>query len=400
MPADGSWSCREGRGSSSASPVLVAFSDAPSRRVLDLWDRLVERTAGTDVTQLSAWARVRASVGFDSMHVLAYRGEDLVGGAQLLYRRVPVVGRVGYVPYGPVVDRSAAADEEDAVRGTIADELHMLGRRRLRMLFVQPPEGAEAMGADLVARGFRQSSAGIAPAGSIRIDLTDDLAQIRSRFGRRLRSWPHRWEGRGVTVSVGGACDLPLLARLSAQSAQRQGFTPPPLSYLETLYRELAAGGNVVLFVGYVHGRPVAADLVTVCGDMIRGRFTGFDRGGEAARLSVPAAIRWEIIKWGKARGLRWLDFGGLSAATLDAVVGGRDAPVPSCDQPKLTFGGTPYRYPPAVEMVTPALVRGVYDLARTSQHGRRALHRAQVALRVRSLPWPHGRSRMTEDGA
>jgi hypothetical protein len=30
---------------------------------------------------------------------------------------------------------------------------------------------------------------------------------------------------------------------------------------------------------------------------MIRGRLTGFDRGGEAGRLSVPAAIRWEIIK-------------------------------------------------------------------------------------------------------
>ena len=79
------------------------------------------------------------------------------------------------------------------------------------MLFVQPPEGADAVSADLIARGFRPSSAGIAPAGSIRIDLSDDLGQIRSRFGRRLRSWPHRWEGRGVTVSVGGARDLPLL---------------------------------------------------------------------------------------------------------------------------------------------------------------------------------------------
>ena len=184
------------------------------------------------------------------------------------------------------------------------------------MIFIQPPEGADAVSADLLTRGFRLSSAGIAPAGSIRIDLTEDLARIRSRFGRRFRSWPHRWEGRGVTVSVGGEQDLPLLARLMTQSAQRQGFTPPSLTYLQTLYRELAAGGNVALFVGYVHRRPVAADLVTVCGGMIRGRFAGFDRCGEAARLSVPAAIRWEIIKWGKARGLRWLDFGGLSDAT------------------------------------------------------------------------------------
>ena len=67
------------------------------------------------------------------------------------------------------------------------------------------------------------------------------------------------------------------------QSAQRQGFTPPPLAYLQTMYRELDAGGNVALFVGHVQGRPVAADLVTVCGGMIRGRFAGFDRPGRGA---------------------------------------------------------------------------------------------------------------------
>jgi hypothetical protein len=94
---DGSWSCDEMRRSPSAPPLVVTVSTTPARDVLDVWDALVERTPGTDVTQLSAWARVRASAGFSSLHVLAHRGASLVGGAQLLCRRVPVVGRVGYV---------------------------------------------------------------------------------------------------------------------------------------------------------------------------------------------------------------------------------------------------------------------------------------------------------------
>ena len=111
---DGSLSRGQGRRGSSASPVVVRVSTAPSRIVLDEWDALVERTPGTDVTQLSAWARVRLSAGFSSLHVLANRDETLVGGAQLLYRRVPVLGRVGYVSYGPVLDGSAR--DGDAVR--------------------------------------------------------------------------------------------------------------------------------------------------------------------------------------------------------------------------------------------------------------------------------------------
>ena len=345
------------------------------------WDRLVERTPGTDVTQLSAWARVRATGGFEPVYLFAHHAGELVGGAQILTRRLPVLGGVGYLPYGPLID--PAVEDRSMVRHGLARGLRRLCRRRLRMLFVQPPEGAEDLSADLLAHGFRPSSADIAPAGSIRIDLDEDLEVIRSRFGKRLRSWPNRWAARGVTVEVGGEKDVPLLAALMAHTAKRQGFSAPPHDYIASLYRQLVAGDNAALFVGRVGGVAVAADLVTVCGGMIRGRLTGFDRCGEAARLSVPAAIRWEIIKWGKARGLRWLDFGGLSAATLDALLGGGEATqVSTTDQPKLTFGGTPFRYPQAVELVGPAPLRMVYDLARHSSRGRQVINEAQRILR------------------
>ena len=372
-----------GAGPRPAAPgsVRIVATTTPGPDDLRRWDALVERTPGTDVTQLSAWGRVRATNGYVPLHVLAHRGDELVGGAQLLFRRLPVVGRVGYLPYGPLVDRSV--EGWTAVLDGIVDAVETLGRTRLRMLFVQPPEGAEDVSAALLARGFRRSSADIAPPGSFRIDLTDDLALIKSRFGRKLRSWPNRWAARGVTVTVGDESDLPVLTELMAHSAQRQGFTPPPAAYVETLYRELVAGGNAAVFVGRVHGEPVAVDLVTVCSGMIRGRLGGFRRDGEAARLSVPAAIRWEIIQWGQARGLRWLDFGGLSARSLDVLLGGGDPQdAPSCDQPKLTFGGTAFRYPPAVELVAARPLRIAYDLARTSPRGRRVLHRAQVTLR------------------
>ena len=372
----------------SPASVIATVSSVPPCDVLRRWDALVRRTPGTDVTQLSVWARVRSTVGYSPLYVFAHCGGELAGGAQLLCRRLPVLGRVGYLPYGPVVDRTVS--DWETVRDQVVQALHGVGRSHLRMLFVQPPEGADDISRGLLARSFRPSSAGIAPPGSIRIDLSEDLTQIRSRFGRRLRSWPNRWQARGVTVSAGDESDLPLLTRLMTHSAQRQGFTPPSNAYVETLYRELAATGNAALFIGRVHGRPVAADLVTICGEMIRGRLSGFERHGEGARLSVPAAIRWEIIKWGKIHGLRWLDFGGLSAATLDALLGsGTAGVVSSSDQPKLTFGGTPFRYPPAVELVVPAGLRLAYDLARATPRGTRALHRAQVALR-RGSTTPH----------
>ncbi|MCA1676422.1 MAG: GNAT family N-acetyltransferase, partial [Actinobacteria bacterium] len=180
----------------------------PAPEVLSTWDALVEGTPGTDVTQLSTWALLREMVGFTPLYVLAYRATELVGGALIMSRRVPLLGAVGYLPYGPLV--APEGKDADDVRRALADALAVLCRRHLRMLFVQPPEGAEDMSDELLRRGFRPSSAGIAPAGSIRIDLTADLAEIRSRFGKRLKSWTNRWPSRGVTVRVGDEQDVAL----------------------------------------------------------------------------------------------------------------------------------------------------------------------------------------------
>jgi len=187
----------------------------------------------------------------------------------------------------------------------------------------------------------------------------------------------------------------PLLADLLACSARHQGYIPLPSDYVTALHRELAAAGQVVLFVGEVHGSPVAADLMTTCGDMVRGRLTGFDRSGEATRLSVPAAVRWELIKWTKGQGYRWFDFGGLRAESLAALLDSSDSSdcsLSTTDQPKVTFGGTAFRYPPAVESIRPTSLRIAYDFAWRSTTGRRLLHTVKSVLRSPSTHRRQGR--------
>lgn len=371
-----------GTGHDEATISIMTCAD-PGSDVLGSWDRLVDGTANSDVTQLTAWARLRGRVGYAPLYLLAFQAEELVGGAQIMHRRVPVLGSVGYLPYGPVIS-PAAADRNGICRG-LASGLEALGRRRLRMLFVQPPEGADDLSRELLRRGFRTSSAGIAPAGSIRIDLTATEDEIRRRFARRLRSWPKKWAARGVTVRIGGSQDVALLATLMTHSARHQDYQPLSLDYLEAMYSELAATGQAALFVGEVAGEPVAADLVTGCGAMVRGRLAGFDRSGEAGRLSVPAAIRWEIIRWAKARGYQWYDLGGLHEEALQALLAGEcrhSDSWPSSDQAKVAFGGSAYRYPSAVEMINSAPVRIAYDLSRRWSGGRRLVARATRRFR------------------
>ncbi|MGH3911678.1 MAG: hypothetical protein ACRDRM_12715, partial [Pseudonocardiaceae bacterium] len=171
-------------------PVSVSLFTQPDPHLIRAWDRLVSDTPGSDVTQLSVWSTLRREAGFLPVYLLARHDGRLVGGALVLQRHLPVLGVVGYLPYGPVIAPQAP---RSAVAHALSAGLAELGRRQLGCLFVQPPEGADDISDQLVELGFRPSTAGIAPAASIRIDLTRDVEDIRDGMTKSNRRRTHTW---------------------------------------------------------------------------------------------------------------------------------------------------------------------------------------------------------------
>ncbi|GAA5161150.1 hypothetical protein GCM10023321_44930 [Pseudonocardia eucalypti] len=253
-------------------------------------------------------------MGYRPLYLLAYQDGQLLGGAQLLLRGLPLVGTVAYLPYGPLITHGPG---RDTARVALCEALRGLRRRGVRALLVQPPPGAEDVSDELFELGFRESDVGIAPTATLRIGLDRDEAELRARLSRRLRTWTRQWESRGVRVRIGGPADIAALAELSARTAAYQGFTSFPASYLRLLYEVLEPGGRAVLLVAEIGGRPVAAELFTGCGGVLKSRITGLDREHpEVARLHTSAAVIWAAIRWARVRGYDWFDFGGLHQDT------------------------------------------------------------------------------------
>jgi lipid II:glycine glycyltransferase (peptidoglycan interpeptide bridge formation enzyme) len=362
----------------------IVVSPEPGAALIREWDELVRRTVNTDVAQLSAWAAVRALAGYDPLYLLARSGSRVIGGGLVLWRKVRGFGQIGYLPYGPVLDDDLGG-ARPVVRNLLTSALVSLAHSR-GALFVQPLDGGEDVTIDLLRQGFRFSQAGIAPAATMRVDLTQTEDELRANLNRRLRTWTRQWAQRGVKVRVGDERDIPMLTRLAASTAHFQGFEPFPREYLDALYHQLSDGENVVLLLGELDGEPVAAELLTGVGGVLKSRITGMDRSSpQTQKLNVASAMIWEAICWGKANGYRAFDFGGLrpeSVAALRSAGPVDQEALAGPDMFKAKFGGEAWVYPPAVELISSRVVRAGYDLLRHNDGGQKVIAKVREMLR------------------
>jgi hypothetical protein len=253
--------------------------------------------------------------------------------------------------------------------------------------FVQPPHGGGEATVALLARGFRRSQAGVAPGATVRVSLTPSEDELRAALPRRLRTWTRQWSRRGVHIRVGGGEDIPTLARLAEATARHQGFSALSEGYLDTLYRRFGPSGQAVLLIAELEGSPVAAELFTGCGGLLKSRVTGMERTRrDVAKLNVPSALIWYALRWAKEHGYHAFDFGGVRPQTARALSGAegsvRQDQIADPDVFKTKFGGRLCVYPPAVELINSRVVRVGYDLLRGSERGTRVLGALRAALR------------------
>jgi lipid II:glycine glycyltransferase (peptidoglycan interpeptide bridge formation enzyme) len=308
--------------------------------------------AGPDVSYLQtpAWGEVKADWGAESIGWTDSSGA-LVGAGEVLYRKVPRLGRsLAYLPQGPVVDWFGEHDvhawldpmlaylkkqgafsvkigpqvpvrrwHAETVKQAIADGT----AKRLRDV---PPDVEEADAlrlADALRTAGWQQDAGadggfgdfqpryvfqVPVAGRTEAEV---LAGCNQLWRRNIR----KAEKAGVLVEVGSEADLPTFHELYLATASHQHFTPRPLSYFERMYRTLRAedGDRIRLYLGRHEGEVLAANLM-----MGMGRHVWYSYGGTALHkreLRASNAVQWRMLTDAMAAGAAVYDLRGIGDA-------------------------------------------------------------------------------------
>lgn len=333
----------------------------PAQQHLEFLEgRSVEGRSAVSFLQTPAWGRVKTEWRSESLGL--FDEGDLVGSALVLHRPVPRLKRytLAYLPEGPVADWSGdiagwldpltshlrrhgafgvrmgppvatACWSAEQVKAGIADE-------NVARLTDLRPSGRDPVGArvtsQLRAAGWRLQSpedgfgAG-QPQYTFEIPLrhphgqpkaeAEVLAGMNQLWRRNIKKADK--EGVEVTVSTGHgdrAGDLAAFHALYVHTAERDHFTPRPLSYFQTMVAAMTAEDDrrIRVFLAHHQGDLVAATiLVTV------GRHAWYSYGASSTHkreVRGSNALQWAMIRTALAEGCEVYDLRGITP-TLDA---------------------------------------------------------------------------------
>jgi lipid II:glycine glycyltransferase (peptidoglycan interpeptide bridge formation enzyme) len=322
------------------------------------WDAFVVSTPGGHHVQTSGWARAKSILGWKATRILVTDGSQIVGGAQILIRSLPLLGCAGYVTKGPLCYQ----EDPDLAILVLREIIQISRQNRCQLMAIQPPNNGGYLNDLLESLNFCASQLEMAPTASLVIDLGQSPGMIMKRMKRETRRNVRRSEREGITVRQGDQSDLKLFYSLYLATARRQGFTPYRPEYFELLWQTFSSRGWITLLIAWYENEAVSAQLLIPFMDTVIAKIAGWS--GAHSTRHPNEALYWASILWAVQHGYMYFDFEGVDPQGACVILNGQKlhpAPNSSHDSIKYGFGGKVVFYPPAYDYLPNKMLNWVY---------------------------------------
>jgi peptidoglycan pentaglycine glycine transferase (the first glycine) len=331
------------------------------------WDEFVAAQPVGHYTQSSPWGSLKAKFGWHVARIMIKDSEQIIGGAQLLLRKLPLWGRIGYISKGPVVNPGRLD-----VMDQLLVEIEILAKKNAILLVsIQPPSDLPEYMQPLLSHHYEPSSYYIIPPCTVLIDLQKSEQEILSQMKRTARQNIRAAQSRGVIVKEGGEADLPAFCQLKQATESRSEFVHYDQEYYQEAWRQFAPHGAMRLWLAYFGEELLAGLMAIYFGQQVVYAWAGSTRQHVDKRPND--LLFWHAMLWGKQQGYRFCDLGGISPIISEALLQNKEPP--ECKEKgiaryKLGFGPMhtfPASYDSIFLLRPRRLVRRVIDIAWSS---------------------------------
>lgn len=327
------------------------------------WDEFVLSSPFGHHVQTYEWGLLKKFLGWNVSRIIALDQKQIIAGAQILTRTIPLLGRVGYITKGPI-----SSDENPEMISTLLQKVFELAKERnYNYIAIQPPNQGDFQVDALTKSGYRMSSLELAPSASLVLDLEKNEDGLYSEMSKETRQRVVQSKKSGLDVRIGSETDLDTFYQLYLSTAHRQRFSPFSQGYFRNLWNLFYAKGWIALLLVYSGDEPISGQLLVPFADTVIAKKMGWS--GSHSRSRPNDAMFWASILWSKEQGYRRFDFEGLDPAGARIIQAGgviANGSKLAKDTIKYGYGGEIVFYPGAYDLVLNPLENWAY---RRTQH-------------------------------
>ena len=272
------------------------------------WDAFVNRHPRAHVLQQAAWGELKRHFGWQVERV-ALTGEktNIVAGAQILLRRLPVMGSMAYIPMGPLVTSN---DQWKPLWEAVDHRVKRVGAAFLKW---EPGIYRDESPPDFAQMGFRPSPQTIQPPRTILIDISGDDEAILARMNQGTRRKIRQSQKNGIRYYEGGSGDVDVFNQMMQRTGARNEFGVHEPRYYQLAYDLFVREGEAALILAEHEGDPLAGIMV-----FAKGKTAWYLYGASSdvkRNLMATYGVQWQAIQWAKARGCTTYDLWGIPDA-------------------------------------------------------------------------------------
>lgn len=324
------------------------------------WDSFLSHTPGGRFEQTSLWAQVKEIDGWQPLRLIFTIDDEIVAGFQILMKKKPLVGYIGYVSKGPVVN-----GEDTKIIQLVVSQLKIITKNSgIKVLIVQPPDYSKSMFSNLNRNGFLDDTITKAVIATTRVNLSSDINTIFGSMSTSTKRNIRLGMRKGITIREGNINDLCTFFNFMVTSCRRQNVSPNPgsVDYFYALWKRFKPKGHVILLMSEYDHEDISGIIAIGFGDTVYIYKIGWS--GKFGKYRPNDVTHWELIKFAKSSGYRYLDFVGIEPEVAEIMSQGNPFPEQfkqTVSSFKLGFGGEALLLSKACVYIYNPFLKGAY---------------------------------------
>lgn len=267
--------------------------------------------------QSEGWCALLEYEGFHTEH---FEGEGL--WANVIERRLPIIGKYWYVPRGPVIQQSAFSSQQ-SVKKVWEEILQEAKKRGVGWVRVEPKDEETLAVIREWSTPYEIEKAlhDMQPREILVVDISKSEEEILAGMKAKTRYNVRLAEKRGVSVSLErDEAAIRELLRMIQETAKRNGIAVHSEKHYRTFF-ETFPRESLELLVARHKGKALAAILVSFFGDTatyLHGASSNDDRG-----CMAPFLLQFRAIQEARRRGCTRYDMGGVDTTGTRPTLAG-----------------------------------------------------------------------------